>query len=156
MKDYHTNTYINFEIILHLNVETRRKSNVYLIGSYEQEILGAKLPSLRQAFIFFLYLHKGNKKTIRDASREATAVVTAFWTKTGIPKRDSHHCIQKLEGVFTERKTLKKHKTRATDGRRTKEDKFLLRLDDLFDIAHANTLNLIKISEDRAFLLSQR
>jgi hypothetical protein len=137
-------------------METREKSIVYLIGSYEHEILGAKLPSLRQTFGYFLYLHKVHKRTIRDASRETIEVVTTFWIKAGIPTRGPQHCIQKLETIFTEWKALQKHKNRTTDGHRTREEKFLEQLDDVFDIAHADALTLINIPEDQAFLLSQR
>lgn len=37
-----------------------------------------------------------------------------------------------------------------------KNAQFISKLDDLFDIAHADVLNLISIEEDRAFLVAQR
>jgi len=37
-----------------------------------------------------------------------------------------------------------------------KNAQFISKLDDLFDIAHADALNLISIEEDRAFLVAQR
>lgn len=137
-------------------METRRKSNVYLIGSEESDILGAKLPSYRQAFGYFLHLHKVENLTVRDSSRQTIEKVLGFWHKAGIPVRAVKHCIDKLEGFFAEWKGLQKHKHRNTYGHKMKENAFITRLDDLFDIAHSDALTLITIPEDRAFLLSQR
>ena len=39
---------------------------------------------------------------------------------------------------------------------RKSEAKFVDVLDDLFDVAHADALQLIKIDEDREFLIAQR
>jgi hypothetical protein len=66
-------------------MDTRGRDSVYLIGAYEHTILGSKLPSYRQAFGYFLYLHKKEKKTIRDASHQVINAVAAFWEKAGIP-----------------------------------------------------------------------
>jgi len=137
-------------------METRGKSNVYLLGAYESEIIGAKLPSVRQAFGYLLHLHKGQKMTVHDACRETVQKVNTFWLKAGIPVRAKQHCIQKLETIFTEWRGLQKHKSRIIPSQKTKECAFLARLDDLFDIAHADALSIITIPEDRAFLLSQR
>ena len=132
------------------------KSSIYLLDSYESKILGAKLPSYRQAFGFFLHLHQVEKKTIRDVSHQVIQVVSAFWEKAGIPTRCQQHSIQKLEKVFADWKGLRKHSTRSTPAHKSKEDEFVERLDDLFDIAHADALTLITIPEDKEFLLSQR
>ena len=145
-----------FVFALRYTMETRGKVNVYLIGSYESEILGAKLPSIRQAFSHFMHLHKVVKLTVRDSSRKVIEIVSAFWIKAGIPVRAAKHCIDKLEAIFAEWKGLLKHKSRKTEGHQLKEDQFIERLEDLFDIAHSDALTMITIAEDRAFLLSQR
>ena len=137
-------------------METRATTSIYLIDSYIPEILGAKLPSYRQTFGHFLHLHKVEKKTVRDASRQAIRAVSAFWWKAGIPVKAEQHSIQKLESVFYEWKGLQKHKARASETHKTKEQEFISRLDDLFDIAHSDAMSLIKIPQDREFLLRQR
>ena len=137
-------------------METQVKSSIYLLGSYESQILGAKLPSYRQAFGFFMHLHQVEKKNIRDASRQVIKVLSTFWEKAEIPVRSQQHSILKLEKIFTIWKNLRKHSTRSTLGHKVQEDEFVARFDDLFDIAHEDALTLIKISEDKAFLLSQR
>ena len=45
---------------------------------------------------------------------------------------------------------------RKTPGHKLKENEFLERLDDLFGIAYSDALVMIKIPEDREFLISQR
>ena len=137
-------------------METRGKKNIYLIGSCESEIPGAKLPSYRQAFRYFLHLHKEDEKTIRDASRQTIQVISSFWAKAGIPVRAPQFSILKMEKVYTDWKGLQKHKARTTLAHKEKEDEFVTRLDDLFDIAHADALTLITVQEDRDFLLCQR
>lgn len=137
-------------------MDTRGRDNVYLIGAYETEILGAKLPSYRQTFGYFLHLHKVEKLTVRDSSRRTIDAASELWTKAGIPVRAPKHTIDKLEAVFVEWKGLLKHKDRTTPGHKLKENKFLEKLDDLFDFAHADALTMITIPEDREFLLSQR
>lgn len=137
-------------------METRGTTSVYLLGSYEPEILGAKLPSRRQAFGYFLHLHKVDKQKIRDSSRQTIEAVTAFWNRAGIPVRGKKHSIDKLESLFAEWKGLQKHKNRSTTGHKMKEAEFIEKLDDLFDIAHADAIAMISITEDRDFLLSQR
>lgn len=39
---------------------------------------------------------------------------------------------------------------------RNKEDLFVIKFDDIFDIAHADALSLIKIESDKQFLIAQR
>ena len=104
-------------------METRQKDNVYLIGSYDQAILGSKLPSYRQAFGYFIFLHKTEKKTIRDASNQTITEVITFWDKAGIPTRARCHCIKKLESVFFEWKGLLKHNIEKEQHLHTKKKK---------------------------------
>lgn len=53
-------------------------------------------------------------------------------------------------------RNLEKYKTRKSESCREKEKKFKETLHDLFDIAHFNASNIIKIQEDKDFLLMQR
>jgi len=119
-------------------------------------LVGPKLPSNRQTFGLFLHLHVTEKLTIRNAASEVIVEVKKFWERARIPVRDSQHCIIKLEKLFSEWKVLKKHKNRETSLHRQQEAEFVENLKNLFDIAHADALSMIKIPEDRAFLLAQR
>jgi hypothetical protein len=64
--------------------------------------------------------------------------------------------LKKLKKLYEEWRKLDKNKTRTTELQKTHENKFEEQLDNLFDISHANALNLIKIEEDKQFLLRQR
>ena len=47
---------------------TRNKKKLYLLGSYIDDITGAKLPSNKQALGYFLNLHREENHTIRKAA----------------------------------------------------------------------------------------
>ena len=51
---------------------------------------------------------------------------------------------------------MKKHKGCQTQPHKDQEAAFVENLDDLFDTAHADTMNIMKDAEDRAFLAAQR
>jgi len=135
---------------------TRSQTQIYLLGSTVTDILGCKLPSNRQVFGLFLHLHLTEHLTIRSAATEVIQKVFSFWYRARIPLRQLQHCISKLEKLFSEWTVLKKHKNRETPLHKQKETAFLDSLEDLFDVAHADALQLIKIPEDRDFLLAQR
>lgn len=51
---------------------------------------------------------------------------------------------------------LKKNKGRKTEKQRTNEQSFVDKIEKLFDIAHSDALVLMKIQEDKDFLIDQR
>lgn len=53
---------------------------------------------------------------------------------------------------------IKKNANRDTDSqpKNKKEEQFVVKLDDFFDVAHANALELIQHEEDKEYLLAQR
>ena len=118
-------------------------------------MFGAKLLSYLQTFGYFMYLPKVQKLTIREASSATIkAVLEIIRDKASIPTRSNQHSTTKLESIFSEWKGLRKHKNRTTQAHKEKENKFVDRLEDLFDIAHANALTKLN-PEDQAFLLTQ-
>lgn len=135
---------------------TRQKDQVYLLNTKIDVITGSKLPSFRQCLGFFLYHHLDLKKTRREASSTVIETVLEFWHRARIPTRAIQHCQQKLEDLFDEWRALKKNMSRQTETQRKNEAQFCDVLEDLFDIAHADALELVKISEDREFLIAQR
>ncbi|KAF2898491.1 hypothetical protein ILUMI_07687 [Ignelater luminosus] len=76
--------------------------------------------------------------------------------KTRIPIREEQHCISKLENFYHKWRDIHKPSERTTTTQKQNVEKFQDQLEDLFDIAHANALDIISIEEDRQFLLSQR
>lgn len=132
------------------------RNKVFLMGNLEEEILGAKLPSKRQVLSHFLYLHTEKKMMTRLASKCVLEKVETFWHRARVPTRYRQDSIKQLESLFEKWQGLKKNANRQTATQRSNEEKFMETMDDLFDIAHADALSMIKIEEDRKFLLSQR
>lgn len=69
------------------------------------------------------------------------------------------HVVAKIENIFKEWQKLnknKENKAKRTEGIKQKEEEWRMKLEDLFDIAHADALNMIRIQEDKQFLIAQR
>jgi hypothetical protein len=96
------------------------------------------------------------EKTVREASTAVIREVVQVWERARIPTKPQQHAIKKMESLFAEYKSLKKHKDRKTDTQKTNEDKFREKFDDLFDIAHAEAMTRITIEDDQQFLIAQR
>ena len=92
--------------------------------------------------------HHSAKETIKE--------VTPFWNKARIPTRAEQHLIKKLKNLVEKYQNVKINKKRETVTQRKKEAEFKAVLDKLFDIAHAEALEMIEIDDDREFLLDQR
>lgn len=58
--------------------------------------------------------------------------------------------------MYKDLRTLEKSKTRKSDLCRKRERDFEDKINNLFDISHANALNLMKIQEVKDFLQLQR
>jgi len=58
--------------------------------------------------------------------------------------------------IYNEWRNLQKHATRKNEIQKKNEEKFKEKLKDLFDIAHANALQMINLEKDRQFLILQR
>jgi len=67
-----------------------------------------------------------------------------------------YNIIPKIGKEYKNWRVLQKGKTRKSQPQIKKEEVFIDRLKDLFDIAHSNALQIIKIDEEKKFLLAQR
>lgn len=104
----------------------------------------------------FFYNHNIVKLSIRESAKLAIKEASIFWKKCRIPIRDEQHCIAKLENMHQEWKNICKIKKRLSDAQKRREKQFSDKLNDLFDIAHANALQLMKNEVDKIFLINQR
>jgi len=119
------------------------RNNVYLLGNECSQITGGKLPSIKQALLVFFYNLRVVKLNIRKSARLAVREIVIFWEKARIPVQDIQHCISKLEKLYHEWRTVQKNSTKRTECQIKKEVVFTSKSDDLFDIAHANALNML-------------
>lgn len=136
---------------------TRKKQDLYLLGQPIMNVLdGCKLPSKGEVMRRFLHLHLSEGMTIRDSQRKSVREVISFWEKARIPTRQEYNIIAKLDMVFKHWQKLKKGAKRESKSQKDNEAAFMSDNDDLFDIAHAKALEMIKIEEDKVFLKAQR
>lgn len=122
---------------------SRIRNNVYLLGNECSQITGSKLPSIKQTLLVFFYNLRVVKLNIRESARLAVREVVIFWEKARIPVQDIQHCISKLEKLYNEWRTVQKNTTKRTETQIRKEEEFTSKSNNLFDIAHANALNMI-------------
>ena len=137
-------------------VSTRSKEKTYLLGTTLSSLTGGKLPSSRMVLQVFLHKHFKEKKTVRQSSKETIDNLMEFWLRARIPTKDQQHSQSKLEKLFDKWSKLKKNKGRASETQKKNEEKFMSKIDFLFDIAHSNAMNIMTNAEDRAFLEAQR
>lgn len=64
------------------------------------------------------------------------------------------HCQEKLIKLHSNWHNIRRSSNRSSEIQRERENEFILDLNNLFDIAHANTLKLIKV-EDNFWLLQK-
>ena len=129
---------------------------MWLVGETSEAIRGSKLPSNRQVLSRFYFLHYYEFQTIRESATTTARELLVVWGKARIPVRQEYHVVSKVKEIFSEWQSLLKNKNRFTATENSKRDVFLEKLDELFDVAHTEALNLIKIQEDHDFLIAQR
>ena len=96
------------------------------------------------------------KQTIRKASTAAVEDATPFWERARIPIRAKKHLITKVEKLHEKWKTVKKTRNWQGEKQRYDEASFLKYRDNLFGMAAQDALQVMKIEEDKQFLLAQQ
>ncbi|KAG0724518.1 hypothetical protein GWK47_040439 [Chionoecetes opilio] len=123
----------------------------------EPDILGARLPSREQVFIFFMYQHHVFKKTVPDSVSATSEKLKAIWGKAKLTTKTDANIRKNVKNQFEEYQTLKKDRNRITDGAELKRKIWKGDLEDLFDISSADVLERRDIlDEDKSFFISQR
>src|ERR1700761_1262134 len=133
-----------------------RSRGMWLVGQSSEATLGCKLPSNRQVLSRLHYLHCLQSKGISESATIIADEVLLLWEKARITTRQHYHVVSKIKEIFAVWKNIKKNAKRQTAAQQFKEGEFVNKLDLLFDIAHANAMNLITVQEDRDFLVAQR
>ncbi len=135
---------------------SKKGRGIWLVGSMLETITGSKLPSNRQVLARFFYAHKSGHHTIQESAKMAAHETMHFWAKARIPVRQDYNIINKIKNLYSDWQSLQRNASRNTPAQKQRETKFTDMLDDLFDVAHADALQMIKIDEDREFLIAQR
>ena len=74
--------------------------------------------------------------------------VEVFWEKVKIPTRLIKHIIAKIEKLYGTWKQLLKNRNKDTKSVKRQRELFLASLDDLFDVAHANAVEMMNCEEE--------
>lgn len=145
------------------SVKTRKtdekKRQIAMVGEVSHQIFGAKLPSNRQVLSVFFYnmrfvISDGNAK---ESARIAIDAAMIYWQQARIRTKEHHKCVAKLIQMHEDWKNFQKTKPEKMSKRlKDKFENFIANLDNLFDIAHANAMSMIRNEEDREFLQKQR
>ena len=124
----------------------------FLLAFQDDIITGAKLPSKQQVLSYFLYQHLHLKEIVRTTASATVEKLEDFWNRARIPLK---HIVKKVEKLFAEWQALKRNANHRSEMQMKKEQAFKADFNDIFDVAHADALTLIKIAEDREFLVAQ-
>ena len=138
------------------NFISRKNSYVWLIGYPKEAILGARLPSGRDAMRTFFFYHKSRKMTVGESARLAFEAVESFWLKSRLPIKKQQHCIEKIKDLYNEHRSLMKNRKRNSDSDRLKQKQYSIKLSQMLDISHSNAAQMINNEEDRQFLKLQQ
>lgn len=143
------------------NVNTRQADEklrkISLVGNVSHQIVGTKLPSNKQILEVFFYNIRYVKLDAKPSAQLTIDAALIFWQQARIPTRNRDKCVAKLLKLYDDWKTLQKHPVEVMSAaRKQKYDEFVNNLDNLFDISHADAMNLMHNEEDRAFLMKQR
>ncbi|GBP41266.1 hypothetical protein EVAR_32992_1 [Eumeta japonica] len=140
-----------------MSVELRSdKQNIYLIGLPSHQINGAKLPSNRQVLTVLFYNIREVKLTVSESANLVIRECIIFWEKARIPTKAFPNCVKKLVELYHVWRELQKNCKKTQVTFKNRENNFVKDLDNLFDIAHADAFDRMKIEEDKDFLRKQR
>ena len=136
---------------------TRQDCEIFLIGqcNVAAMITMRQLPTIREVLQRFHH-HLKELKSVRNASHATVDEILEVWTKAFIPTTLKRNVIDKLEEWHSRWLLLNKNKGRVSEAQKEREKQYAKQLDVVFDISHTNALSLIKIQQDKNFLMDQR
>ncbi|CAG9793804.1 unnamed protein product [Diatraea saccharalis] len=140
-----------------MSVELRSsKKEIFLIGDIKYQITGSKLPSNGQVLAVLFYNIREVNLSINESANLTIRECIIYWEKARIPTKSLPNCVKKLVSLYQIWRDLQKNSKKTQDVFKQRRQEFLSNLNNLFDIAHVDALQLIKINEDRVFLQRQR
>lgn len=130
--------------------------NVFVVRHIMHQITGAKLPSGGQVLSVLFYNICKVNLTISESANLVIRECLIFWEKARISTKNVPNRIKKkkLTYVYRKESTLKKF-FKNRDIFQEQEKDFELKILNLFDIEHAVAMEIIKIEENKQFLLTK-
>ncbi|KAG0728270.1 hypothetical protein GWK47_032826 [Chionoecetes opilio] len=134
---------------------TTNNKKRYLVAPLET-IPGAQLPSAREVLGLVIYKLDVQKKTIRVSAHEVSLIVEEVWAWARIPMQRIDKVATKIQKLHKEYALIRKNKKHTTSTQSERAKKFGEKVNDLFDVAHANAMAIMTEAEEKDFLLAQR
>lgn len=102
--------------------------------------------------VFFYNLREVKLNVSKSANLTVRECVI-FWEKASIPTKSIQRCVMNLIDLYETWRALQKNSKKERNIFRSRENEFQYSLDNLFDIAHAKSFELIRIEEDKFFFI---
>lgn len=135
----------------------RSDQDIFLVGKCANEILGAKLPSIKQVLQLFFYKMRVEHKTLLSSMKYTIGVAMEFWNRAHIPTMHETSCMRKLKKIYEKWRQIQKNCRTPYEKYRKQEEDFCDEIENfIFDIATPDALEKMKIKEDKDFLVLQR
>ena len=135
---------------------SRSRTAVPLVGQPEDNFSGRSLPTTNEVLKVYFHHHKLKSMCKASATAKTVDLLLDVWAKARIPTSEKRAIVAKLTRVIDKHRNVMRNSGRGGDAQRTREQELLKSNASLFDIAHHNALAMIRIPEDRTFLLDQR
>lgn len=143
--------------VVHKRKILRSDQDIFLVGKCASDILGSKLPSIKQVLQLLFYKIRVEHKTLFSSMKYSIGVTMEFWKRANIPTMHSTNCIRKLKKIYEKWRKMQRNCESACEKHRKQEHDFQDEIQNfIFDIATPDALETIKIKEDRDFLVLQR
>ena len=137
-------------------ISTRLQTKIFLIGQPEPNLPDKVLPLTSDVLKTFFYHLNSTKKSVPESLKITVDELIIIWNKARIPTAFHPNVVLKLKTLVQEFKLIKKNKSRLSDSQKSREKSFTDTIGLLFDIAHKDAETMIRIEEDKEFLLDQR
>lgn len=110
----------------------------------------------KEVLAVFIFHNVNKQGLVTAAVGSTTTKILNVWEKANIPTSEPSYVKKKVMKLFSDFKTIKKLKNRATETEVAKRGILMNSLEDIFDVAHADALISRIPEEDKEFLRSQR
>lgn len=100
--------------------------------------------------MFFYNLRLANL-SVKESAMLVAQEVAVFYSKARIPIPKMYNCSMKVERLYNEWRDVQKSSSRRNPTQIQREAAFTEKLDDLFDMAHQNALEMIADEDTREF-----
>ena len=86
--------------------QTRKQTDIWLIGQPLTELNCTKLPNKRE--VLRLFMHFTNEKSVAESYTKTAEAVIELYKKARIPTKLKKHVIEKVKNLHSQWKLLKK------------------------------------------------